>query len=348
MTQTDFRNAARKAGLALAAVLAAPFVAGGAEAQSVRIGNDPQLIARALSAYGFRPEHRLLDREVVRTVVEACRGGEMYRVSVNILGAVSTKERRGACNIPGAVPAAASGRQLTPGEVRDKLRRGGYKRIRFLDRVLPRYVATACDGRDRAVELVLNRRGEVRDSKVIGRCRTEATTQKLVNADEVEKALIAQGYDRVRIEDRDAPFGVVACRGNRRERLIIDRRGNTVSTTRAGECPTAIAPQELAERLSGRDLTRVNVERKGNSFEATACRGAERLRFAFDLAGKRLSRRPAGTCEARTARQIIDRLESRGANDLRLVVVGCFKGDRYRWAFNELGDRLARQKVGTC
>ena len=330
-----------------AAFLLAALAAAPAAAQSVRIGNDGETISRALTNFGFAPQFRVLDRDVLRTEVAACRGEEMYRVRVNLLGAVSTRDRLGRCDIPGAVKEASTQRPLTldKEQVTAKLRAQGYSRIRWVDDELPRYVAVACTQENRRIRLVMNRRGEVRRRSIDGRCPAQRAN---VSTDDVRRILRGEGFDRIRLETDRAPFGVVACLNDRRRRLIVNRRGQVVSNERAGRCRNRVNVESVTASLRGAGLRRIEVKKQGDRYFADVCEGSARLQLILDPRGEEERRYRTGTCDSRKASEILSRLESRGARNMELFVEGCFRGDRYRWAFDALGERTKRQRIGRC
>ena len=318
------------------------------EAQT-RLGNDAAAVTQALVRFGYEPQHRLLDREFVRTVVEACRGGEMFRVSVNLLGAVKTKERRGTCDIPGAgVPIpiqAQAGGALQPPEVRRQLRAQGYSRIEFTDRQLPRYVAQACDQQDRRLELFMNRRGEIRRSRQVGTCAVEAAA---MSEEQIVQALRQQGYARIDVQNAQPPYRAIACQGDRRLRLVVNRRGEVRSSSRDGTCRPLFTEDQITAKVSQEGFSRLNVKRDGNQYRITACEGPTQVRLVYDVFGDRRERSATGRCTPRNTAEVLSRLEERGANSVQLFVEGCFRNARYRWSFDRLGERTGRQRIGDC
>ena len=350
------KNHLARLAAAAAMTAAAAFAFAPAQAQTRTVGNTDAAISQALVAFGFAPAFRIVDRELVRTVVEACRGRDMFRVSVNVLGAVKTKERRGRCDIPGARRDARAtgngGGDLR--EVRRRLRAEGYRAIEFTDRELPVYIALACDRRDRRVRLRINRRGEVRDASATGeRCATgnRANPDRgSTNKDVVLNMLSGLGYTDIRFEKDTAPFRLTACRNGNRERMVVNRRGRVESGGLVGRCEERrrVTAETLTRDLRKAGLARVRVEREGRGFKATVCDKGRRFNITYNRRGDRTGREDTGLCVVRNARQILERLRERGATKVKLKVEGCFRGDRFHWTFDELGDRVDRERIGRC
>ena len=341
----------------LAALAALPLtVPVAADAQTRNLGNTPQAISQALERFGYAPQFRMIDREIVRTVVEACRGRDMFRVSVNLLGAVKTKERRGRCDIPGAVaaparPAPQDDTRLATRQLVESLARRGFTDVRPTARRGPRPVFRVCDRQGRRLDLTLNRRGDILNDRLVGRCDEDdnaAPSPRPFARADVEALLEREGFESVRVQSDRAPFGAVGCRDGRRERVIVDRRGRIVARETVGRCRDELTAEAVRTRLEEQGFKRVEVTPRGRRFDAAVCDGTAKLALRLDRGGRIVERERDGRCASREVGAVLDRLNKRGGRRLELFVEGCFRGDRYRWSFDALGERTGRERIGEC
>ncbi|MEL6289819.1 MAG: hypothetical protein AAFQ35_13700, partial [Pseudomonadota bacterium] len=93
-------------------------------------------------------------------------------------------------------------------EIRRRLQGDGFSQITFTDRRLPVYVAEACRNGNR-VRLEINRRGQVRDRRRIGRCGAAdpAPTQQAA-LPEIRRTLQRDGFSQITFTDRRLPVYV--------------------------------------------------------------------------------------------------------------------------------------------
>ena len=391
-----------------------------ATAQAQTIGNTDRIVGEALRKAGYEA-FRVTERELARTVVEACVGDRKYRASVNLLGQVKRKEALGACDIgrvaqretltvqrlgqrlaragftdvearpaaggrfvadacrdgrrmrmrfertgeridqnvigrcrdgrlvAGQAPARSEGQRavLQPQEVRRKLRGEGFSDIRFTDRELPRYVAEACDAKGNRLELRMNRFGEVRNRRGIGRCggAREATG---LSREAVAAKLREQGFDKVRIVKLAPPIQAEACRRSDAFEMTLNRLGEIINQRLTGKCEPPITKAALEQKLRSQGFSRLDVQERPQGFFANGCEGTKKVSVSFNPRGAETNRKVEGTCRSQTVAEVVTTLEGRGARNVEVVLEGCFRDDRYRWRFNQLGDRLGREKVGPC
>ena len=435
--------------LAALVVTAGALAFGAPEARAqVQLGNSQEAVAQALGRAGYGA-FRILDREVARTVVEACRGDRKFRLSVNLLGQVKVKEPRGACDLGRvrqaqgnrdaerggplttrmvvrrlrrqgysdieARPAAAgtivadackggerhrlrfdargdnrpyavvgicrdgrlvagtggargegsrggargedSARGPAPSlrKIRDQLRERGYYRIRYTDRELPGYRAEACDRRDRRVSLLMGRNGEIREQSRIGNC--EPRNADNGNAGErdiprnqraARRTLRRLGFNRIQQVEVGQQTTAFACRREKRFEVVLNRRNELISQNQAGFCTEKMDVAKLTEHLRKVGLFRIQVRPQGENFAVAACEGAKRMQLVYNAYAERISAREQGPCPSASVLDVVTTLESRGAENVSMVLEGCFRGDKYRWHYNRVGDRVRREKVGRC
>lgn len=263
----------------------------------------------------------------------ACRRGERFEVFVNRFGDVRPPRSLGPCQ-----------RQaLSPEQVRKKLRDQGYNRIKFTDRELPRYVAEACR-RDRRWELVLSRRGEIRDERRIGRC------QPPIAPEDIAKVLSDKGYDRVKVVDNRLPRYVAeACKADERMEVTLNRFGAVRDEIRIGRCQRALNPKQFIKVLRDRGYTRIRYRgQDGTDYLVRACINNKRYRARFSQFGEALARREAGPCRTPSLDSLAKRFRDRGVERISFYVEGCRRGVRYRTRVDAFGDPISRKRIGSC
>jgi len=55
-----------------------------------------------------------------------------------------------------------------------------------------------------------------------------------------------------------------------------------------------------------------------------------------------------GACRSHSVLAIKKRLYNRGVRGASFYSEGCFRGTKFRFHFDEYGDRIKREKVGSC
>ncbi len=129
-------------------------------------GLRPPQIRKVLQTRGFS---RILftDHQLPIYVVEACRHDRKFELRLNRFGRVNRKTNIGRCRVQRAQ------RGFEPREVREILRRRGYREINFFDRRLPGYGVEACR-RGQKFRMRINRFAEIRKRRRTGFCRPPA------------------------------------------------------------------------------------------------------------------------------------------------------------------------------
>ena len=90
-------------------------------------------------------------------------------MTINRRGRITDREKLGRCYQPGRRGHGPAASIISLQDIREGLKEQGYRRIRFTDRRLPKYEATACR-RGRKFNLVLNRFGDIRRRSREGWC----------------------------------------------------------------------------------------------------------------------------------------------------------------------------------
>lgn len=249
-------------------------------------------IIEKLLADGFR-NPQFQGRRLFGYVLHACRNGQLYRLSFDPL----TVERRrvviGDCGASLNPPSAG----LELSEIRRLLRDEGYRGIRFTDRQLPRYGATACR-QDTSYALIINRRGRVVSQSERGRCQQRQAARPTLR--DLTVRLRRMGFYRVRAISRDLPPGrLEACKAGRLYQIRLSRSGNILSRTYKEPCRDgrSLSTADLRERLRARAYYRIQISAGRNrGMIAEACRLGRRFRLDVARSGRIVSRKSIGWC----------------------------------------------------
>jgi len=265
-------------------------------------------------------------------VAVACAGSDRYRIEVNVYGDIRKERRLGRCR-----------KELSPSDIEVNLKQQGYERIEFTDRQLPRYVALACRDR-RKYELVINRHGEVRDSRDIGRCR------RAIDPLKIPELLAAKGYDRIRVIDNQLPRYVAdACKKKRRYEVTLNRMGRITDTVAIGRCQRPLSRFQLLSYMSEQGFSRVRIRAEtGDSYDVEGCIDGDRYRFTLSVYGNLQDEKKMGKCTSKTTFDVFDQYRKQGFNQLTNTITGCKNGKKYRFQVNEFGDHLDTQTIGDC
>ncbi len=206
-------------------------------------------------------------------IVEACRRGTKYRVTVSRRGTIRRERRIGRCTPP-----------IDPSSIDLILEKRGFDRIRVTDRRLPGYGAEACRGNTR-MSLRINRYGDIVDSSVIGDCRPPLKRSQLVSL------LQKRGANRIKVEKEGRRgFVATACYRLEKIRYYLDAYGETVRQTVIGRCtPPPRLSQVLKEFRQERKLDEAGIFVEG-------CRKGTLLRFRINRFGEVIKREKIGRC----------------------------------------------------
>lgn len=263
----------------------------------------------------------------------ACRDGDKFRIRINKFGEITGRRDLGRCQ-----------RALNPDDIRVKLRDDGYNRIRFTDRQLPRYVAEACR-KGRKYELIINRRGVVRDSRRIGRCEPPLTASKIPDV------LEERGLDRIEVVDKTPPrFVVEACRGLKRVEITLGRYGKILQEYNIGRCLPPLTRADLLVEMRKNGYRKIRFTTiPGTNYQTESCRERKRLVTTWTQYGEVVNERDRGPCQSPRLEGIVERYIDRGLKNVEIFIEGCRRGRKVRIKLDEFtGDRLDRTRIGRC
>ncbi len=277
-----------------------------------------------------------IDRQNGYFVAVGCDArGTRVRLAVNNFGKIERQRKFGQCE---AI--------FDPSDIRPILRRAGYDRIIFRDRQLPWYVAHACRNNQR-LELLLTRRGEVRRERGLGRCASPLKPSQL------EAHLAKNGYKNVYVFDRQLPsYGAEACQNRQLYDLKLNQFGEIKQRTSLGRCaPPVLSEKDAHQTLVQAGYRRIQLSALGSQqggFKAEACLDGRNQRFVMSAHGDVQKARDIGVCQSHSVLAIKKRLHSRGVRNAKFYSEGCWRGNKYRFHFDEFGDRIKRETIGKC
>ena len=237
--------------------------------QCRRLLTRPEVAARLRSRGYNRID--FADRPPPPFVAKACRKLDRVRLVIVGNGRIQREERIGDCAPP-----------IDPRRIAQVLERKGFTRVRVTDDVLPRYGAEACRKGVR-FEITLNRFGDIRDRREVGRCPTALTRQQLA------EKLRAEGFKRIRFVESTASGHVVeACQGEQRLRIEFSPYGETLFDRVLGPCKSPRIGK-LIDDFKERGVSGVTLYLEG-------CRNGRRVQVEFDRFGTALNARRLGRC----------------------------------------------------
>jgi hypothetical protein len=294
----------------------------------VQIG--PEQATRILEQRGYE-RISLEDRGGVWLAV-ACNRGNRVRVEVSPFGDIGPERVLGRCEA-----------ELEPVDLIAMLEAQGFDRIEFKTRQGPRLVALACQ-RNTQLELVVNRRGDILESRPVGQC------ERQVSAGELPALLEKKGYDRVVVIDPRLPrYKVEACRRLDRLELLVNRFGEVLNEVRIGACPPPATAEMIRAGLQAEGYRQIKVMDNGpTGFSATACRDNRRSELLLNRFGEVLKERDLGRCNALTVTEVLQGAADAGLDRAQVYVEGCRGGRRIRLLLNEFGEEVSRERIGPC
>lgn len=229
-----------------------------------------QEVAARLRSRGYN-RIDFADRPPPPFIAKACRKRDRVRLVIVGSGRIQREERIGECAPP-----------IDPRRIADVLERKGFTRVRVTDDVLPRYGAEACKKEIR-FEIALNRFGDIRDRREIGRCPTS------LSRDQLADKLRAEGFRGIRfVESGPRGHVVEACQGDERLRIEFSPYGETLFDRVLGPCKSPRIGK-LIDDFKKRGTTGVTLYLEG-------CRNGRRVQVEFDRFGTALNARRVGRC----------------------------------------------------
>lgn len=287
-------------------------------------------VRKNLEANGF--ERVVIDEQNNNYVVIGCRQNQRMRLIVSLQGEFLQRKQIGKCLDV-----------LEPNDVRQVLRDKGYNRVRFTDRQLPRYVAEACLN-NRKMELVLNRFGQVRSERRLGRCERPLEPGNLI------KHVQDKGYNTVTVIKAKPPrYEVEACSKNVLYTVSLDRFGKITKRERLGDCNPLIDKEQITNLLKQEGFTRINIKQGFDGvFTVNSCFQGYIKGIRLSRYGELLEETDGKQCKSRTISQIDDVMKNRGFKNSVFYVETCSKGRKLKITLDNLGDVVARERLGNC
>ncbi len=168
-----------------------------------------------------------------------------------------------------------------------------------------------------------------------------------------------RGFSDVQIVDRDIlKLRAEGCRQGVRFRFKLRLDGQIYDETKIGDCGRPITLREAIKIASEQGLKNPQIREQGDTFVASGCIGANRIRVVIGLNGDVLARDRDGPCRAELSLEAVkgllqergyDRLETLTQdNTFPAVFEGCRENVRYRLKMSEAGEILERRTVGDC
>jgi len=314
---------------------------GGVIANERRIGEcdldlkDPDYAKQSRMEIGLREQgYEDIEIQQVRRGyrVTACRDGEQEIFFYSFEQNLQSRQRAGRC----------ARRSISPKQAVQLLEGEGFTEIKILDDRRAPYRIEACKDRNK-FEFLIGRRGRIRDRREIGDCRRPIRPEQLV------EVLEDLGYDRVRIlRDDRRPYLAEACKDRNLVELRIDRFGGIRNEERIGRCSAPLTEDDITARLAEEKYIVLGLKPARRGWLAEVCRGEAKLALRIGDRGRIRREEAIGKCISRSVLDVLKNLEDRGARRVNAFVEGCFRGDRFRWEFDRLGNRTGRERVGSC
>lgn len=336
----DFRSITGTIALLATGLIISTLATTKPQAQIIRLGgSDAEVQARLLSMGYDRLS--IAGRGLSSTTYHACQGTDRVEFKVYWDGRLGGRKRIGGCR-------TIMGQQ----QIANMLARSGYERV-SVEASGRGFAATACRQGDR-VELQITPQGDIRNERVTGRCRGG----ELSIAD-IRESLRREGYDRIEFTDRELPrYVALACTGNRRFELTMNRRGQITNRQPAGNCAAPIDPYDLPRILAERGYDRVAVvDDRLPRYMVHACKGASKLEVTVDRFGEIAHELRIGQCnQALSRRQVEQSLEAQGFTRIRVTdngrdgftAVVCQNNERSELVLTRYGEVTRRVDLGRC
>ncbi len=306
---------------------------------SIQLGGDFGYAKRSLQSQGYS-QIQQVGQGFTKFHVEACKNGTRYWFKSDGRGRVNAKQQIGICQAT-----------ININQARQILVNQGYTRINLEDRQ-GTFTAVACQGNDR-VRISVNYLGQLGGRLVLGQCRQS------LNPADVSAVLQREGYTRIRFTHRQLPiYRAEACLGKRKFRLELNQFGQTISQKRAGNCRGPLNANRLAQWMSKRGYTQVNViDNQLPRYIIEGCKGRQREELTINRYGDVIERYDAGQCAAKAnISQVINKMKKQGFSEFYVKkdhasgfqVYACHSKKRYDVEFDIYGEYKGDKQIGAC
>ncbi len=298
-----------------------------------RCGNavDEGQLTELMEREGFT-RVKILQAQTAPFLAQGCRNDDRIKVVISRRGRIRNQQKIGECR-----------QRIDPANLASILEEDGLRRVKIVQGRRAPFLAEACRENAR-VELVIGRFGRIQSETTVGRCRRDINPKALTSL--IQK----NGFNRIRIlNDRSPPYLAEACRKSDLIELVIGRRGKIRSQERIGTCRVQMSGDQISQKLRDEGYMQVNLERdEERNWRGNICKQADKIAIRVNVFGDVLSARKIGACRSESVLDVLTRLEGRGAEQTELFVEGCFRNTKYRWAFDRLGNRINRTRIGGC
>lgn len=309
------------------------------------IGMSAKKVRRILTRDGYS-EIVITYIGIINAKADACRNGVRYRVKVRSNGSYEYRNEIGKCKTP-----------IRAADVRDILRREGFRRIDIQDDGKVPYIASACRQGER-FDVEISEFGDVRVKGRLGPCRSKG-----ISPDDLRTALRKDGYNRIKfVRNNRRNYIVEACLDDRRYRLDIanNRRARVNDRERIGRCPTRIRPRDLKKVLARAGYDRIDiVDESPPRYRAEACRGNDRMRVVVNRWGERVGEKRIGECrppatvaslteDLRNNARRFKGISVRVGRRYPFVADVCDNGQRLELYFSKYGRIEGKRDIGRC
>jgi len=159
-----------------------------------------------------------------------------------------------------------------------------------------------------------------------------------------------KGYNRVSVINGKPPrYQVEACAQNARYDISLNRYGKIIERSRIGACNPEVNRKQIAQILRDEGFTRININQRSNgNFRVIACYEGYEKRIKLSRYGELLEEIDGKQCEVRTIRAVRKSLKESGFKNTKFFAEACRNGNKVKITLNQFGDRIGRERIGSC
>jgi len=297
-------------------------------------------IRRKMREAGYT-DIRITHRGLTKTLAEGCRDGAKYRVELRFSGRIRSQDKIGHCRAP-----------QTIAQVRQILRKQGFRKIDLIEKGDIPYIALACNKGAR-YRLQINLYGDVGARKQLGRCGQR------IALNEIRARLRRDGYNRIEILDENQRrITLDACQAKRRYRLVLNRSGDVLDRSSVGPCSAPFSPRNIESFLASQGYNRIDVfDAEPPRYGAEACKGVDRVELGIGRSGSIFRVVKIGKCQPSISKADLRRkMVEHGFSRVRFIsvdaeaytVVACRDNKRMKILISKYGEAIDRQNIGGC
>jgi hypothetical protein len=240
---------------------------------------------------------------------------------------------------------------LSDGMILNVMAQNGYHDVDITKKKLTKAQAEGCKGGNR-YKVEINLDGRIKKAVPIGNCR------RFIGPQTARGILRQKGYRQISVYPEGPQFAAVACRGDRRFRIVISPLGDIQHEKFIGRCANNLSEYDVAAILRARGFSRIKMQpvRRGN-YGVEACRGDDKVGLVVDRAGVVVREQKIGRCDPPIhpasipfllSRFGISRVEVVDRRLPRYLAHGCRGNDRIEIAMNRFGEMMDERRIGRC